>query len=280
MTAEEEFDPGYFERLEAARGHWWVLGMQRVGGALLAAAPGVTSGGGLSVLDAGCGSGNLLPWLAELAGPARVRAIDFAAPALANCRRAGLDADFVQASVTALPIPDSTMDLVVSMDVLQHLTSAQERAALEEVVRVLRPGGRFLVRTNSGMGRSRVPEREDWRLYRPGSLRSALVGAGLEVQTLTPVNFLQGLWASIPRPRRAHGDHTLQHSPAHEAHQDVTGRPISGLSIPAPVGRVRNRLLFSVVQAEAWWLSRPGRSLPFGHSLYAVARRPLTASEG
>lgn len=273
--AEEEFDRGYFERLEAARGHWWVQGMQEVGAALLGADPGSASGGGLSVLDAGCGSGNLLPWLAEMAGPARVRAVDFAAAAIVNCRRAGLDADFVRASVAALPIADASMDLVASMDVLQHLTTAQERAALDEMARVLRPGGRLLVRTNAALGRGRVVEREDWRLYRSEDLRRALVGAGLAVEGLTPVNFLQGVWASLPRPRRPAGEHSHDHGDGSRAHEDERVRPVAGLGIPAPVGRLKNRLLLWVLKGEARWLSRPNRRLPFGHSLYAVARRPL-----
>ena len=253
-----EFDRSYFDRLEAARNHWWVQGMREIGAVML--------GGplaGLDVLDAGCGTGALLPWLAEAAAPGRLHAVDFAPGAMQACRRLEIPLDLAQASVTHLPFKDERFDLVVSMDVLQHVTAEQEEAALEETARVLRPGGRVLIRTNAAFGRSRVRERNDWRLYRPATLRAALEGAGLEVLTLTPVNFLQGLWASVPRLRRTDG-----HNEGHAAEDHV------GLGIPTPVHPLKNRALLGSLRAEAWWLSRPGRRLPYGHSLYAVAMRP------
>jgi hypothetical protein len=120
----------------------------------------------------------------------------------------------------------------------------------------------MLVRTNAAFGRAGVQERKDWRLYRPATLRAALERAGLEVVTLTPVNFLQGLWASLPRRQRTRG-----HSEDHAHHEHV------GLGIPTPVHPLKNRALLGSLRAEAWWLSRQGRRLPYGHSLYAVAMK-------
>jgi SAM-dependent methyltransferase len=158
------------------------------------------------------------------------------------------------------------------MDVLQHLTTAGAAAAVAEMARVLRPGGRLLVRTNAAFGRRHVAEREDWRLYRPETLRATLCSSGLEVAALTPVNALQALWASVPRGWSR---------PRHEAHSNAAGEDahraewgVAGLGIPTKVHPVINTVLLGLLRLEALWLSRPGRHLPFGHSLYAVARRP------
>lgn len=259
-----EFDEHYFHQLEAARHHWWVEGMQSIGAAMLQ-----EHRSGLQVLDAGCGSGALLPWLTRLAAPGRAHAVDVAPVAVTSCAGLGLSVDLVRASVAELPFGGSRFDLVVSMDVLQHLTNGQAAQAVAEMTRVLRPDGRLLVRTNAAFGRGGVSERDDWRLYRPDSLRQVLVSAGLTVDALTPVNFLQGLWASRPRRRSDHGGEGHHHGEGHH-----------GLGIPRPVHPLQNRLLLAVLRAEARWVSRPGHRLPFGHSLYAVARKEFRASPG
>ena len=83
-----------------------------------------------TVLELGCGDGFQQTLLSECF--ARVLAID---PKNAPIRR---DA-FSFAVAEALPFPSSAFDLVISNCVLEHL---QDRArALEETVRVLRPGG-------------------------------------------------------------------------------------------------------------------------------------------
>ena len=264
-----DFDDAYFERLEAARRHWWVQGMQEVAAALVGeTAP------GLRVLDAGCGSGAMLPWLCAIAAPTPVTALDVAPPALERCRRLGLDVLLTLGSVVSLPYRDASFDLVVSMDILQHLPADGAAAAITAMRRVLRPGGRLLVRTNAAFGRSQVQERDDWRLYRPETLRAALTGAQLEVEVLTPTNCVQALWASAPRPGRRSRSH---HGGGPDTSHEGVGGPewsVGGLGIPTPVGPVKNRVLLALLQAEARWLARPGRRLPFGHSLYAVARRP------
>jgi SAM-dependent methyltransferase len=256
----DEFDHDYFRRLDAVRAHWWVVGMQKAALALLGEPPEES----LQVLDAGCGVGTNIPWLAPFAGSRRIQAMDIAPAAVAACHRSAPRTDVVRASVTELPYPDGVFDLVTSMDVLQHLTASDAARAVKEMFRVLRPGGRVLVRTNAAFGRAHVPQREDWRLYTPGLLRAELEQAGFSVARLTPVNFVQGAWASLPRPRRGH--------PTHTAPTEVSTH--HGLGIPHPTGRVKNRLLLGLVNAEATWLRGSRRRLPLGHSLYALATRP------
>lgn len=100
---------------------------------------------GKRVLDAGCGAGY---GSAELAHAAQgVVGIDFAADAVLfareNYRLPNLW--FEQGSCAAIPHRDSTFDLVVAFEVIEHL--ANWREFLREARRVLAPNGQFIVST-------------------------------------------------------------------------------------------------------------------------------------
>lgn len=84
------------------------------------------------VLDAGCGEGVLVD---EYAGRLRMEGLD---PNYSSERvRSG--------SLTALPYGAATFDRALCLDVLEHLAFADQPRALEELHRVLRPGGELLV---------------------------------------------------------------------------------------------------------------------------------------
>ena len=80
---------------------------------------------------------------------------------------------------------------------------------------------------------------------------------------------MQGLWATATRPLARHDDHAAASGDLTDEH-----RATHGLGIPEPVHPMKNRALLQLLRFEAWYLQRPGRRLPFGHSLYAVARKP------
>ncbi len=94
---------------------------------------------GRRVLEAGCGTGLLLADLARRAD--RAVGADLSAGMIARARTRGLSV--VQASVTDLPFPDGAFDVVCSFKVLAHIPPID--AALAELVRVTRPGGRLLL---------------------------------------------------------------------------------------------------------------------------------------
>jgi SAM-dependent methyltransferase len=94
------------------------------------------------VLDAGCGTGGTTIDLAEL-GP--VTGLDFSPDALGYAQSRGLQR-LIRGSIEQLPFPDNTFDLVTCFDVLYHRAVGDERTALREFRRVLRPGGIALVR--------------------------------------------------------------------------------------------------------------------------------------
>lgn len=112
---------------------------------------------GQSILEVGCGPGVILPRWAELVGPTgRVVAIDHAEQfvAAARDRVSGLGlADVVtvdRGDAYALPYPDDSFDAAHCERVLMHL--ANPTAALREMRRVVRPGGRV------------VAAEPDWRM--------------------------------------------------------------------------------------------------------------------
>lgn len=120
--------------------HWWYVGMQRITTSQIAALyPGRTD---LAILDAGCGTGAVMKYLAPFG---TVTGVDFMRDALHFCQERGLSR-LAQASVTALPLPAHSFDLVTSFDVLCHRSIGDYQDALREFSRVLRPSGFLFLR--------------------------------------------------------------------------------------------------------------------------------------
>ena len=99
----------------------------------------------LDALDAGCGTGFLSFELA--ARGHRVTGVDFAPAMLAQARRKAAERTvsvrFEEADAEQLPFPPHSFDLAISRHVLWTLPHPV--AAIDEWIRVLRPGGRLVV---------------------------------------------------------------------------------------------------------------------------------------
>ena len=95
------------------------------------------------LFDEAVGTG-LVGFLLERA--AHVSGIDVAPSVVAAAREAHPQLDAVPADVRALPFPDGAFDVVVSTSTLDHFDSEAEiEQALQELSRVLRPGGSLIV---------------------------------------------------------------------------------------------------------------------------------------
>jgi len=91
------------------------------------------------VFEAGCGTGLLLREANRFAKS--TTGLDLSRGMLSTATQRGLNV--VQGSVTAVPLPDASMDLVYSMKVLAHVPPIKE--ALAELARLVRPGGHLLL---------------------------------------------------------------------------------------------------------------------------------------
>lgn len=91
------------------------------------------------ILDAGGGTGRVAVHLRSLAG--EVVLLDRSLPMLHQARAKGLAA--LAGDVTRLPFPDAAFDRIVVVDALHHFL--RPSAAIGELLRVLRPGGRLVI---------------------------------------------------------------------------------------------------------------------------------------
>ncbi len=104
---------------------------------------------GDSVLDVGCGTGEVALLAKTRAKAGKVYGIDPAPEMIAVARskaaRKKLDVDFRVGVIEALPFPDSSMDVVTSSLMMHHLPDDLKKRGLAEIYRVLKPGGRLLI---------------------------------------------------------------------------------------------------------------------------------------
>lgn len=151
------------------------------------------------LLDLGCGFGRHA--FEAFRRGARVVACDMAVPELVEVRNlfeamalageASPDgmAVTVNGDATRLPFPDATFDRIIASEVMEHIPD--DRAALDELVRILRPGGVMAITIPSWL-----PEKVCWmlsdeyyapkavgghvRIYTEGEMRTKMGDAGLE----------------------------------------------------------------------------------------------------
>ena len=177
-------------------------------------------GAGRDVFEAGCGTGLLLKEAARVARAAV--GLDLSRGMLGQAR--ARDLKVVQGSITAVPLPSASFDLVYSMKVLAHIPPIE--AAIAELTRVLRPGGhlllefynpyslRYLAKRLGGPGRiaEGTTEKDVFTRYDTLDKARSYLPAGLEVvgvrgvRVLTPTSKVwkvPGLGPLFERAERA-----------------------------------------------------------------------------
>jgi len=95
------------------------------------------------VLDVGCGTGALARTAADHVSPGQIVGLDRNPGMLAVARRIKPEIDWREGDAKQLPFEDASFDAVVSQFALMYFV--ERRAALSEMMRVLKPGGRLAV---------------------------------------------------------------------------------------------------------------------------------------
>lgn len=262
MTAPKIFHPEYYTRMRALEAaSWWNAGMRDVAARLLRRAHLPDRG---VLLDAGCGSGQTMEWFRTTYPGWRTVGVDLAREGLRTAQLVG-SGPVLGGSVLALPLPDASVDAIISLDVLQHLPLAGGDAeALREFRRVLRPGGWLLVRTNA-QAWPRIPDDPAYSFhkYAAAELRDVLSTSGFRVDRLGRLNAVLGL-AEIPRELRGQRQH---------------GAGYVGLLAEVPRLGPGWHLKRSWLGAEGR-LVAGGFSLPLGRTLLALSQAQEKTSHG
>lgn len=242
-------EPSEYERTYAIEQHHWrSRGIRRLVRRSLA--PLVAGAARPRVLEAGCGCGYLA---LELGARMDVTAVDASPHALAACRRRGLPR-LARADIGALPFVDAAFDAVVSIDALYHRAVADDAAALAELGRVCRPGGRvvLLLAAYEWMRSAHDLAVHTARRYTRRSVRRLAAAAGLAPERTGYFNAAVLPLAAARRLWRGRGF-----------------APASDLGLPpAPLNALASAWL--ALEAEAALRV----ALPFGLSVFALLRRP------
>ncbi len=213
------------------------------------------------LLDAGCGTGGMLWHLQQYASGLHLSGLDHSPSALRHCHERGVPA--LEGSLHDMPFRTGFFDMVLSLDVLYH-QAVEEPRTLAEMNRVLKDGGWLVVNLPAFdcLRGSHDHAVQGARRYRAGAVQSMLARHGFEVVRSHYWNawpFLPMLlWRQISRRRR----------PARqESRSDLAMQP--GWLAPLLHG-------IGMIDAQACRSLR----LPFGSSLFAVARKPGTPCPG
>jgi ubiquinone/menaquinone biosynthesis C-methylase UbiE len=134
-----------------------------------------------TIADLGCSTGYLLEDIRTQYPKATLIGIDLVASGLAKAHTLVPSARLAQANVCALPLEDASLHGVVSANLLEHVP--EDHAALAEIRRVLRPGGRAVVVVPAGPGTYDYYDRflGHERRYARRELARKARGAGFEV---------------------------------------------------------------------------------------------------
>lgn len=243
---------------EAEDAHWWYRGLRQVLTSLLRLD--TTEGRKSRILDAGCGTGGNLAALLGSGHP-HVEGFDLAPNALHFCHARGLT-NVRLGSITQIPFDDESFDIVYSCDVLNDAGTQNEAAALQELRRVLRPGGRVFLNVPAfGFLRSEHDLATDVaRRYRRRELATKLKSAGFLVERVTYWNMLLFPVVILVRIVRR------------VIPGDKSKPPRSDINLlPAPLNTFLILLLRLELSLLRWF------DLPVGSSIAVVARKPRRA---
>jgi ubiquinone/menaquinone biosynthesis C-methylase UbiE len=235
---------------EAEQRHFWFRGFRRFVIPLLeSAADGRRD---LVIADCGAGTGHNLRLLEAFGTPVGVE-LNRTGAMVARARG---ERRMICGTVTSLPLRSASIDLATSFDVLYCLPEDAERAALTEMHRVLKRGGRVIINVaaNPRLRGAHADITHEVRRYTRATLAAALERAGFTPQRMTYTNA-----ATFPIVATVR---TLQRRGWLRGTDDRA----KDIQVPSPP---LNAILSAALAAEAALVRRV--DMPFGSSLLALA---------
>lgn len=229
--------------------YWWYQALRRhVVDSLTAWPP------SFSLLDAGCGTGGMLSAVRARFPQAELTGIDQSQHALDLAAARNNRAHLVQASVHDLPFPENRFDVVLSIDVWSH-AGVDDALAAHETSRVLRPGGKLILNLAAFEFLKGAHDRavEVDRRYTRRQVRAVLEGANFGINRIS-------YWNATLTPPIALLRWLSRRRPIVEERSDF--RPL-----PSFVNTALRTLAALELRASRHL------SLPFGTSIFAVARK-------
>lgn len=175
----------YEAEFENESTHWWFVQRRNLFARLLD--PDLRPGNA-RFLDVGTSTGTNLRLLTGL-GFSNVVGVELN-PDAAEFARQKTGVEVVVADSTALPFENNEFDCVFATDVIEHIEN--DEAALKELARVLRPGGKLIITVPAFMSLWGLQDdlSHHHRRYRMHQLRRVVVGAGLTINESFYFNFL------------------------------------------------------------------------------------------
>lgn len=248
-------DPRFYETyFHHEDRHWWFRWRYELITDLIR---GLGLGPNPRILDAGCGTGQMLTRLESLG---RAVGLDSSAEAVAFAASRGARR-LVRGSINAPPFPVGSFDCVVVLDVIEHVDD--DLGMLSSLRNVVRPGGAVIVTVPAfrALWSDHDVINQHKRRYNATELRELLDCAGLEIHRLTYCNSALCLPVLAMRTlRNVSRRLTRARTNGHDVQSDLRDYP-----------RVVNEALVRVMRAETRLMERT--DFPFGVSVLAVTRR-------
>ncbi len=150
------------------------------------------------ILEVGCSAGHLLRDLTREMPKATIVGSDYIVEAMRALSDTVPGVALIQFDLTLCPLPDNAVDAVVALNVLEHIEDHDE--AIAQVLRILKPGGVFVVEVPAGPELFDDYDRElmHFRRYRMGDLVKRMRRAGFIVRRRSHIGALiyPAFWVS------------------------------------------------------------------------------------
>jgi ubiquinone/menaquinone biosynthesis C-methylase UbiE len=201
------------------------------------------------MLNLGCGTGIQTEVFSEFG---EVVSLDFSEEALGFCGKRNLSG-LIRADAEKLPFQESSFDIVLCFDILEHLES--DVAAISEMNRILKPGGIAFISIPAYKFLWSSFDDVNWhkRRYRKKEISSKVSGSGMSVVKAGYFNFFLFPLALVRR-----------------IYEKIFKRNEQVYYLPK-AGNVTNSIFKTIFSFERFFLPRP--SFPFGVSIICIARK-------